>query len=97
MSDRQEPAIERAKERVLSDGDRVVWVVERNPGSGWRVSAVLASWDAAEQYREDLFAVMNHYPEEFPEEFQHETEVRIRSGSRGSPTKMFESYPPEEA
>lgn len=88
--------IDEAKRRVLGEADREVWVVERNPGSGWRVSAVLASYDEAEQYSADLRQVANHFPDEFPEEFKRETEVRIRRGGRKSGTKMWENYPAEK-
>lgn len=87
---------EELKRRVFAEPDREVWVVERNPGSGWRVSAVLSSYDDAEQYRDDLREVMNTYPEDFPEDFKREDEFRIRHGSRQSGTKMFEEYPPED-
>jgi len=89
-----EPDVEAAKERLFADPDREVWVVERNPGSEWRVSAVFASYDDADDYAADLRVVANNYPEDFPESFESETEVRIRHGSRKSGTKMFGSYPP---
>lgn len=89
-----EPDVVAARERVFGEHDREVWVVERNPGSGWRVSAVFADYDAADDYAADLRVVMNHYPDGFPEQFKSETDVRIRHGSRKSGTKMFESYPP---
>jgi hypothetical protein len=89
-----EPDVEAARNRVFADSDRDVWVVERNPGSGWRVSAVLADYDDAEDYAADLRVVLNNYPEKFPEEFKSDTEVRIRHGTRRSGSKMFESYPP---
>lgn len=81
-------------DRILGDADRDVWVVERNPGSGWRVSAVLASYEDAQKYQEDLRAFMSDQ-DGIPEEFQHE--VRTRHGGRNSPTKMWEAYPPEES
>lgn len=91
-----ESRVEEAKRRVLhTEPDREVWVVERNPGSGWRVSAVLASYDEAVQYSDDLRVVANTHPDDFPEKFKHDTEVRIRRGSRNSGTEMWESYPPE--
>jgi len=89
-----EPDVEAAKERAFADPDREVWVVERNPGSGWSVSAVFADYDDADDYAADLRVVANSYPENFPEKFESGTEVRIRHGSRKSGTKMFESYPP---
>ena len=89
-----EPDIEVAKERVFADSDRTVWVVERNRGSGWGVSAVFANYDDADHYAADLRVVANNYAEDFPKRFESETEVRIRHGSRKSGTKMFESYPP---
>jgi len=78
-------------ERVFEDADRDVWVVERNPGGGWQVSAVLTSFEDAQRYEQDLRAFLNDQ-EGIPEEFQHE--VRTRHGGRGSPTKMWEEYPP---
>lgn len=87
--------LKEAKRRVLAEGDREVWVVERNPGSGWRVSAVFESYGGADQYRKDLRRVMNNYPKHFPENFKSDTDVRIRSGSRKSGTKLYGSYPPE--
>lgn len=89
-----EPDIEAARERVFADPDQEVWVVERDPGSGWRTSAVFADYDDADDYVADLQVVLNNYSDEFPERFKSETEVRIRNNSRNSPTKMFESYPP---
>jgi hypothetical protein len=89
-----EPDIEAAKERVFTEADREVWVVERSRGSGWRVSAVFSTYDDADDYAADLRVVANNYPEDFPERFESETEVRIRHGSRKSGTEMFESYPP---
>lgn len=86
--------VQQAWDRITADADRDVWVVERNPGSGWRVSAVLASYDEAEQYRDDLRTAMEHYPEDFPERFKTDYDIRIRHGSRKSGTKMFEEYPP---
>ena len=89
------PDVQKAKRRVFGEYDREVWVVERNPGSGWRVSAVFSTYDDADDYAADLRVVMNHYSDGFPEDFKHETDVRIRHGSRKSGTKMFETYPPE--
>lgn len=94
--DNDAEAVERAKERVFAEPDREVWVVERNPGSGWRVSAVLPTHEDAERYRDDLRTVLNNYPEEFPEEFKTDHTFRIRQGGRHSPTPMWESYPPED-
>ncbi len=84
------------RRRVFAEPDRDVWVVERNPGSGWRVSAVLGSYEDAERYKDDLREVMNSYPEDFPEDFKSKTEFRIRYNSRRSGTKYFENYPPED-
>jgi hypothetical protein len=70
-------------------------VVERNPGSGWRVSAVLTNYEDAEKYADDLMDAMNHCPDDFPEEFHHGCSVRLRHGSKRSATKMFEEYPPQ--
>lgn len=81
------------KSPILADGDRDVWVVERNPGSGWRVSAVLQSFDEAEKYEEDLREWHKESQEDIPEQYQHK--IRTRHGGRNSPTKMFEDYPPE--
>ena len=78
-------------ERIFEDADRDVWVVERNPGGGWRVSAVLTSFEDAQRYEQDLRAFFNDQ-EGIPEEFQHE--VRTRHGGLNSPTKMWEEYPP---
>lgn len=83
-----------AKSPVLADADRDVWVVERNPGSGWRVSAVLTSFEEAEQYEQDLREWHEESNENMPEELHHD--LRTRHGGRKSPTKMFEKYPPEE-
>ena len=90
------PDVQAAKERVFSKPEREVWVVERNPGSGWRVSAVFASYNDAEDYRNDLRVTANNYPDEFPEKFKTEDRVRIRHGSRKSGTKFFEEYPPSD-
>lgn len=83
------------RNRVFSDADQDVWVVERNPGSGWRVSAVLTSYEDAKRYRDDLRQVLNEYPDEFPEEYKTEYDVKIRHGGRDSPTGLYESWPPE--
>jgi hypothetical protein len=85
--------VQAARNRVLAESDRDVWVVERNPGSGWRVCAVLPSFEAAQRYEEDLRTVMNHCPEDFPEKYF--SEIRTRHGSRQSPTTMFDDYPPQ--
>jgi hypothetical protein len=85
------------KDRVFSDGDREVWVVEWAPRAEnphWRTGAVLTSHADAEAYRDDLREALNTYPDEFPYEYKKESDVRIRHGGRKSPTKMFESYPP---
>ena len=87
--------IQQAWDRITADPDREVFVVERNPGSGWRVSAVLTGYEDAAQYADDLMDAMNHCPEDFPEEFHHGDSVRIRYGGIRSATKMFEEYPPQ--
>lgn len=87
--------VEAAKERVFAEPDDEVWVVERNPGSGWRVTAVFDSYRAADDYTADLRVVLNSYPEEFPEKFKQDTDVRIRHGSIKSGTKFFADYPPD--
>lgn len=81
-----------ATDRILTEPDRDVWVVERQQGDGWYVSAVLTSHEDAEQYEEDLREFITTYPDDFPEEFKTEN-VRTRHGGRQSPTKFFEDYP----
>lgn len=83
-------------DRILADGDREVWVVERSRGDTWSTAAVLTSYDDAQRYTEDLREFTNTYPDGFPEEHETETSVRIRHGGRRSPTKLFESWPPED-
>jgi len=80
---------------ILADGDRDVWVVESNPGSGWRIEAVLPSFEAAERFEDDFREWRREMNDNIPDEFEHS--VRTRHGGRKSPTKMFESYPPEQA
>ena len=75
---------------ILADPDREVWVVEQNPGSGWRVSAVLTSFADAEAYEDDL----RKFNEDMETRFRS-AGIKTRHGGRNSPTKMFETYPPE--
>jgi len=79
--------------RILAEPDRKVWVVEENTGSGWSVSAVLTSYEDAEQYEEDLREFTRNHNQNIPDDF--EIKIETRHGGRRSPTKMFEEWPPQ--
>jgi hypothetical protein len=89
-------AYERAAERVTADPDDEFWVVEQNFGDGWRVAAVLGSYAAADAYIEDARDFGENCPADAPED-KCRTTVSYRHGGRKSPTKFFESWPPEVA
>jgi hypothetical protein len=87
-------AYERAAERVTAPADEDVWVVEQNFGDGWRVAAVLGSYAAADAYIDDARDFAENCPADAPED-KCRTTVSYRHGGRKSPTKFFESWPPE--
>lgn len=85
---------EKAAERVTAEPDQQVWVVQRKRGDEWSVSAVLTSYEDAEEYVNDLRDFAENCPEGSPEEYCR-MQITTKHGSRKSPTKMFETYPPE--
>lgn len=87
-------AYQKAADRVTADPDQEVWVVQRKRGDEWSVSAVFTSYDDAREYVNDLKDFAENCPEDSPEEYCRK-QISIRHGSRKSPTKMFETYPPE--
>lgn len=80
--------------RVTAESDRDVWVVQEKIGGGWRVAAVLTSYDDAQAYMADLRDFSENCPEDAPEEYCRRN-IEFRYGSRDSPTKMFEEWPPD--
>jgi len=85
---------QKAADRVTCEPDQEVWVVERKRGDEWSVSAVLTSYEDAREYAKDLRDFSENCPEDSPEEYCRK-QISIRHGGRKSPTKMFETYPPE--
>jgi len=92
--DNDPAAYRQAADRVTADSDRDVWVVESNPGSGWRVAAVLTSYEDAEAYIEDAREFSENCPENAPERHARNT-IRFRHGGRKSPNRLYETWPPE--
>jgi len=76
---------------IPAESDTDVWVVEYNPGSGWRVSAVFTSWEDADKYEDDLRDFIQSDVDEYSPD-----SIRTRHGGRKSPTKFFETWPPGE-
>jgi len=87
-------AYQRAADRVTAAPDDEFWVVEQNFGDGWRVAAVLGSYAAADAYIDDARDFAENCPADAPED-KCRTTVSYRHGGRKSPTKFFESWPPE--
>lgn len=87
-------AYEQAAEKVTAESDRDVWVVQESRGDEWHVAAVLTSYEDAQAYMEDARDFAENCPTGSPERFSRRT-VGFRYGGRDSPTKMFESWPPE--
>lgn len=87
-------AYREAADRVTADADAEVWVVQERRGDEWSVAAVLPTYDDAEAYIEDLRTFKENCPEDSPEEFCR-SRASFRVGSRHSPTKLFEEWPPD--
>ena len=88
-------AYQRGANRVTSDADADVWVVQESRGEDWRVSAVLTSYEDAEAYIEDARDFIENCPEDAPEDFCRRT-VSFRLDGRKSPTSLYESWPPDD-
>ena len=89
-----DPALYReAADRVTAGGHEAVWVVQVKTADEWRVSAVLTSYDDADAYADDLRDFHENCPEGAEEHGR--TTVRIQHGSRRSPTKLYETWPPD--
>jgi hypothetical protein len=87
---------QQAAERVTADPDKDVWVVlhRAKEQQDWKVGAVLTSYEDAEAYAKDLRDFQENCPEDAPEDLCRHT-VQLRHGGRKSPTKLFESWPPD--
>lgn len=86
-------AYQKAADRVTSNGDRDVWVVEEKRGDEWRVAAVLTSHEDAEAYVDDKRDFIENCPEDAPEDFCRST-VSFRYSGRRSSKALYESWPP---
>ena len=88
-------AYRRAADRVTAESDRDVWVVQEKRGDEWRVAAVLTSYEDAQAYIEDARDFSENCPEDAPEKFSRRKRA-FRHGSRKSPNKLYEQWPPDE-
>lgn len=90
-------AYREAAEKLTSDGDDEMWVVQVKyaENQDWRVSAILPTYEDAQQYINDHRTFTENCSEDMPEEFGRKT-AYYRYGSRDSPTKVFETWPPGE-
>jgi len=90
-------AYEKAGELVTTESDRDVWVVQcrYDKSQDWRVAAVLTSYEDAEAFIEDHRDFIENCPEGAPETFARNS-AYYRLGSRNSPNKFFETWPPGE-
>ena len=88
-------AYEQAADRVTADADQEVWVVQRKRGDEWSVSAVLTSYEDAQEYIEDLRTFSENCPEGAPEEYARK-QIAMRVGGPNSPTKLFSEWPPDK-
>lgn len=88
-------AYREAADRVTVNSDRDVWVVQERRGDEWSVAAVLTSYEDAQAYMEDARTFGNNCPEGASEEYARRT-CSFRYGSRDSPNKLYETWPPEE-